>query len=344
MRRVSGLSRIAYLAQKYRLVLQLFRKNMLFNVLLIIPYAFILHLGSWFRPLPLVNEPKNWFFNLVFKDYIQDLSFTFIASAFLIAIQAILINRIVNKFRMNQDAQLFPGVIYILFCSFHQETINFGPVLVANLFFILALGYILDIYVKKTVPLQLFNFGLFIGLASLFYLPYYIYIFLGVVAIILLRGISFREVIQIIAGYFNVHFLLFTFLYFFESEHLFFPLEGGGYFKPYIFSFHFGSRGLFHMGMVFLMLSIVLAQYNFFQIRRSIIIQKYYDLIFWTLLISFFSMLFLDVSSISHLTLLITPISFLIGLLVTRIKNPLILETLHLIFVFSALFLQLQNW
>ena len=144
--------------------------------------------------------------------------------------------------------------------------------------------------------------------------------------------------------YFNVHFLLFTFLYFFESEHLFYPVEAGGFFRPYIFSFHFGSRGLFHMGMVFLMVSIVLAQYNFFQIRRSIIIQKYYDLIFWTLLISFFSMLFLDVSSISHLTLLITPISFLIGLLVTRIKNPLILETLHLIFVFSALFLQLQNW
>lgn len=339
-----GLSRIAYLAQKYYLVLQLFRKNMLFNVLLIIPYAFILHLGAWFRPFPLIIESKSWFFNLIFRDYIQDLSFTFFSSSILIAFQAILINRIVNKFRMNQDAQLFPGVIFILFCSFHQDTINFSPVLLANLFFILALGNILDIYVKKTVPLQLSNFGLFIGLASLFYMPYYIFIFLGIVAIILLRGLSLREVLQIIAGFFNVYFLLFTCLYFIRTEHVFFPSEANGFFRPYIFSFQIGSKGFVHFGMMILMLCTVLVQYNFFQIRRSIIIQKYYDLIFWALLISFFSMLFLDVSSVSHLIILITPICFLIGLLVTKIKNPLILETLHLIFVFSALFLQLQNW
>jgi hypothetical protein len=40
----------------------------------------------------------------------------------------------------------------------------------------------------------------------------------------------------------------------------------------------------------------------------------------------------------------ITPLSILLGLLITKIKNSLFEETLNLIFVLTALFLQFQNW
>jgi len=76
----------------------------------------------------------------------------------------------------------------------------------------------------------------------------------------------------------------------------------------------------------------------------SPVFTKYYDLIFWCLFISLFSLFFLKVVSVSHLLMFITPLSILLGLLITKIKNSLFEETLHLIFVLTALFLQFQNW
>lgn len=73
-------------------------------------------------------------------------------------------------------------------------------------------------------------------------------------------------------------------------------------------------------------------------------VQKQFEILFWSLLICLFSILFLKIELINHLMILFTPLALLTGLLLTKLKNPLLKETIHLFFLIVSLFLQFQNW
>lgn len=118
----------------------------------------------------------------------------------------------------------------------------------------------------------------------------------------------------------------------------------GGFFKPFIFSMKFGSQGWIAFSLLFIFILLNLIQYPFFQFKRSIMAQKQFDLLFWTLLICGFSILFLQIDQVNHLIILFSPLALLTGVLLTKPKNPLLQETIHLFLLLSSLFLQFQNW
>ncbi len=325
-------------------MLQLFRKNLFFTTFLIFPYAIVLHLGTWLGQFQEPSYESDWIYHQLFGSISWSVQSSFIVSSLLIAIQAIMINRIVIHLKLNPEGQLFAGIFFIILCGFHHSTLALSPILVANLFFCGALYSVFDIYIRKNVPFHLYNFGFMIGLASLFYVPYYIFIFFGVFALVILRGFVLREFFQILFGFFNVYFLVFVLFYVLNLNQVFMDTQIKSYFSPYMFSMDFTSKGWVAFGIIMILFIICLIQFSFFQIKRTINIQKYYDLIFWCLFISLFSLFFLKVVSVSHLLMFITPLSILLGLLITKIKNSLFEETLHLIFVLTALFLQFQNW
>lgn len=334
----------SYLAVKSGVVLQLFRKYLIFNVVLLIPYAFILHLGLWFRYSKVPVNDKDWVYNklAVWIGMQGDYHFTW--SLLLISAQAILISMLVNKFKLNPDGQLFPGLVFIILSSMHPMTAGASPAMLANLLLIPGLAQVMNIYIKKQVGLNLFNFGFLTGLASLLYLPSLWFLFSGVMALILLRGFVFREFLQILAGFFNVWFLVFAWIYYSGQESEFYQVQIKAYLSPYILNFSSNYKGWISGVVIFLLFSLSLIQYNSFRIKKSVIVQKYYDLMFWLGFNCLLSIFFMRVENLSHLVFWITPSCVLLSLLLTRIKNPLVSETLHLIFALAALFLQIQNW
>ncbi|MDQ3143181.1 MAG: hypothetical protein M3Q56_13140 [Bacteroidota bacterium] len=332
------------LANKSPGLLQLFRKNIFLNSLLLIPYAFFLHLGVWLRKVPIESQEANWIFNQSFGRLSISYEWNLVLSVILITMEALLINRIVIQYRLNPNGQLFGGIFFILFCGFHSDTLLLSAPLVGNLFFLFALLQLFSIYQKKHSPIALFNVGFFIGLASLFYVPFYIFLFLGIIGLMVLKGFQFREMFQIIIGFGVLYFLSFSIFYFLNLHELFLNIQIGGFFKPYLFSMVLGSKGWIAFSILLILMLVCLVQFGLFQSRQTILLQKYYDLLFWTSFISMFSIFFLQVKEISHLILWITPLAFLVGLVMSKIKNQLIAETIHLIFVVTALFLQFQNW
>ncbi|HRG69810.1 MAG: hypothetical protein JNL65_01835 [Saprospiraceae bacterium] len=325
-------------------MLELFKRNTFMGVLLLIPYAMVLHASSWFNNASCPVSDACWLFLKLFKGLSENAGFNITGSLILIVLQALWIGRMVSRFKLTGEGQLFGSLFFILFCGFHYSTLCFGPVLLANFFFTLALPELFGIYLKKKPALSLFNYGFLVGLASIFYPPYCVFLILGLVAILVMRVYQLKEILQILGGFFNVWFLLFVCLYSLNLHTEFWEVQMGGFFKPFIFSMKFGSQGWIAFSLLFIFILLNLIQYPFFQFKRSIMAQKQFDLLFWTLLICGFSILFLQIDQVNHLIILFSPLALLTGVLLTKPKNPLLQETIHLFLLLSSLFLQFQNW
>lgn len=312
--------------------------------MLLVPYAIVLHLGPWFVDIPAYTSTKAWVFTKAVLPFTASGPAQWVLSTLLIIFTSFIIGQLVSKFKLMQDAQLFPSLFYILFCGLHIRTLEFSAILIANVFFSMSLLQLFQIYQKKHVPVTLFNFGLLIGLASLFYLPYIYYLFIGIIGLIILRGFKPRELFQILGGFANVYILLFFILFLLNIHGEFYQNQIAAFFRPFIFSMKFQNEGWVLFGITITCIFYTIANYSYFQIKKSIIVQKIFDILFWCLLISLFSNFFLRIDNPAHLIMAFTPLAILCGLLFSRLKNPLIAETLHLFFIMISLFLQFQNW
>jgi hypothetical protein len=332
------------LKQESRTLLELFKKNAFFSIMMLIPYTLILHVSSWFTSFPDPVTTHCWIYQQLIVQWNLSNNFEIFLSTFLILMHAVLLAHISSKYKLNNEGQLYASLFFILFCGFHHSTQSLNPSLIANLFLTFGVSELFGVYLKKNASIQLFNFGFLTGLASIFYPPYYVFILLGFIGIIILRGSRTREFLQLIGGFINVYLLAYAVLFIFNSEQSFWSQQVGGFFSPFIFSMQFSKYGWVTFGLLFMLVVINLMHYQYFKSKRSIVIQKQYDLIFWALFVSLFSTFFVRIDQIPHLMVLFTPLALLTGMLLNRIKNPLLKETLHLFIVITSLFLQFQNW
>lgn len=311
---------------------------------MLLPYTLILHAAGWLTRLPDNISTNCWIYAKLIRSLQLSYAFENILSVVFILIQAILIGRITSKYKLNPDGQLFGSLFFILFCGMNGSTLNLNATLIANLFLTLAIHELFGIYQKKNANISLFNFGFLIGIASLFYLPYYNFLLLGCIGIVIMRRTLLKEIFQITGGFINVYLLLFAILYILGQHSEFWDHQISGFFSPFIFSMNFQGKGWVIFGILFILLLIIISQYQYFQTKRSIIVQKLADLCFWTIFIGLWSFFFLKIQQVHHIIILFTPLALLSGMLLSKLKNPLIKETLHLFLVITALFLQFQNW
>ncbi|NOT38315.1 MAG: hypothetical protein HOP11_13160 [Saprospiraceae bacterium] len=325
-------------------MLKLFRRNILLNTLLLLPYIFVVHSGRFFVNYDQAEYSHSWLFQKITQSLsVSDQNY-FYFSHILIFLQAYILNVIANRVKIVPEGQLFPGLVFIILTGLHTSIFGVGPVLISNLFFVLALHSICSIYLNKNAILQLYNFGFFLGIACVFYLPASWFLVLGIFGLTVFRGFNLKEFLQTLSGFFTPIFLLFSLFYINNSLDIYWNNQVKEFFSPYILSMIFTSKGLIAFSIIILLFILAFVKFNLFQIKTQIAAQKFFDFMFWTSLISFFSILFFKIDSFSHIIFLITPLSILLGVIVSKVKNELLVETIHLIFVLLGLFLQLQNW
>ncbi len=134
----------------------------------------------------------------------------------LLLFQAIQINRLVSLNRLTNENSLFPGVFYLLMSSTTLEFIPLHPQLMANTFVIIMM---LDVF-KQTRNVQLhldmFNVGLSVGLASLFYFPYILFLIIGITGVIYLRTYKWVDTVRALLGVLVPYFLVGTVIFLFD--------------------------------------------------------------------------------------------------------------------------------
>ncbi|MGB4958535.1 MAG: hypothetical protein WBO36_03610, partial [Saprospiraceae bacterium] len=141
-----------------------------------------------------------------------------IVANILIFFHALMINYIFINHRMSREITLFAGVFYVLLVTINIDNSLLSNVLIANSFIILALYNLLKTYKIPHPTANIFNTGFWIGVAGLFYSPYFLFILFGLISLLVLRSFKFIEKLQYFIGCAIPYFLLFTYRYWYGIE------------------------------------------------------------------------------------------------------------------------------
>ncbi|MBU1822095.1 MAG: hypothetical protein KKG00_11375, partial [Bacteroidetes bacterium] len=91
------------------------------------------------------------------------------------------------------ERSYIPGAIYALFLNSSFDLATLSPTLMASTFLLLALGVVIKILERRQVTNEIFEMGLYIGIATLFYLPSALFMFWAFVALLFYTGATLRQ-------------------------------------------------------------------------------------------------------------------------------------------------------
>lgn len=314
-------------------MIEIFRRNLFVNSILLLPYIFILRLNTVLHPVEFtLGESSNVFQKSIFFTLTDPLAQNIFANL-LIFCQALLINHLYLKNRLSKNATLFPGLFYIIFITLIDENNLLAPILIANTFIILAVLNVLETYKLPQARVYIFNTGFILAMASLFYSPYFAFILFGVISLLQLRSFKIAEKLQFFIGFGVPYFLLFTYRYWFGISYVDLDFINEIFFR--IPKFRTDGLIVFYLSVLVPLLCVVLALFNFGNIngKKSIQAQKKIDIIYWVLLFCLISFLIFNTPGLHHLLSLAFPLSVLIGCLVSDTKKTVILEIIHILIV-----------
>lgn len=126
-------------------------------------------------------------------------------------------NRIITKHALLGNSTRFPFFFMIILLSCRQSLIGFYPALPSSLFLVLFFEKLISSYKKERALSDIFDSGLFIGIATLFYIPAMVFLVLLWIGLFTIRTINWREWLCSVIGF------LLPFAFTFTYNLVFFP-------------------------------------------------------------------------------------------------------------------------
>jgi hypothetical protein len=212
------------------------------------------------------------------------------------------------------------------------------PVLVANTFMLLALKNILDTLKNNQATSYIFTSGFMIGVASLFYSPYFTFIVFGVISLLQLRSFKILEKLQFFIGIFIPYYFLFAYRYWNDI-----PFVELNFIKNIFFrwpALNVNSLLILYVSAIVLIISVVFSIVNYGNItsKKAVQTQKKIDIIYWFMLFCLLSFLIFSTENTSHLITLAIPLAILTSIAASESKNRIFYELLH-IFLIALIFI-----
>lgn len=319
-------------------MLEIFRRNLFINSLLLLPYIFIVRIGTLINPVSVkLPQDSNILQELIFNNITHPLAQSIFANL-LIFVQVVLINYIFNNHKLAREITLFAGLFYILFVSLIPENLPLSNALIANTFIILAVKNLFETYKNAQASAYIFNTGFMIGLASLYYYPYFTYLIFGIVSLLMIRSFKIIEKLQFFIGFVIPYFLVSTYRYWYDM-----PFADFKFIKSLLFQLpHFKSDGLIvtYISVAVLMLGVLFSIFNYGNLtaKKAIQSQKKIDIIYVFMLFCFISLIIFKADIYPHLLTLAFPLAVLTGINVSESKKIIFYEFLHL-FLLGLIFI-----
>jgi len=247
----------------------------------------------------------------------------------LVFFQAVLINGATNANYLFGKQTWLPGLMFLVLASSDPALLGFHPVIPANLFLILALVRLMDALDKKDPTLEVFNMGILISLAALFYFP--AFVFLGWLLVVLGRYlmVSFRSIVASILGFLTPFLLLGT--WWFLTDRLIYKAgEVAAYFKPFLIF----STPLFPYTKVFIVLIGLLTILAFIWLKavylpdKPVRIRKRFGMVFYFFYFSLAASLFVQDHFDVHQALFTIPLSLFVSALFLEMRKKWLAELL----------------
>lgn len=113
---------------------------------------------------------------------------------------AFVLNFIMHQHQILIKKSWLPALLFLVLSSSTKGFLWLNPQLIAGIFILLSLYFLLETYRMDNAIILIFNAGFFIGMATLFYFPSIVFILFSIIAIILLRPFTFRDWLIMLLG------------------------------------------------------------------------------------------------------------------------------------------------
>ncbi|HUR30057.1 MAG TPA: hypothetical protein VMZ69_01425 [Saprospiraceae bacterium] len=322
-------------------MLEFFKRNHLFNSLLLLPYAFVIR--SVVIVLPAARIPGEifgtWAGNFLRQTHQWGIG-EFLLSTFIIFIQAVIINRLFIRQSMLGEINLFPGLAYVLLTAFHPAFIGMSSVLLANTTVLFALMYLFDILKKEKQEETRYMAGWWLAVSGLLYTPYLILVLFGLIGMSILKTLKIKDIFQYITGYVSP-FLIGWLIRIIITEDLdpgvvhVFDTFGIPTFGPL-----FGIPDVITTSFIALLFLFSLLGYTQVISRKNIHAQKKIDTLYAFVFFCFPMALFPISISVHYLFVFLIPFSLFLAILLRLVKHPAVAESIHFILFVTAILTQ----
>jgi hypothetical protein len=223
-------------------LLTFFRINSIFQVITLLVILFLLRFPYVGNALPLLTTELEWmlvgeklneglslysgvltqvgplsaFFYRMMDLWFGKNQFMYeTVAAILVLIQTLYFVFIVNRRNLLTEKNYIPGLFYLILMSCSFDFLKLSPILLSQIFMLIALNVALrQIEKRDGVGDDVFETGLFIGIATLFYLPSFVFIFWAILVLFLYTGINIRQMFMVILAFLLPIFFTYLFFYF----------------------------------------------------------------------------------------------------------------------------------
>ena len=114
--------------------------------------------------------------------------------------EAFLFNYLIYEHHILTKRSWLPALLFVVLSGCTPGLLWLNPQLIASFFLLGALHFLLGTYRTDKAFGQVFNSGILIGIATLFYLPSIVFLFFAIATLIILRPFIWREWIILILG------------------------------------------------------------------------------------------------------------------------------------------------
>lgn len=324
-------------------MIEQFRKYTPLNILLLSAVGFVLCLGA-FTHLPLNLMPV--FFEPAISNFTGKPSHqkitpevnVLIALALTI-IQALLINRLVNRFNLVGRPSFLAALMYMTLASLMLPFLVLSPVLICNFLSLWMLDKLLSIYRRTEIKPLMFDLGMIVALGSLIYFPFIVMLLLLWVSLMIFRPFNWREWIAGPIGFASVYFLLGVSYLWTDRLDSFYEI-----WIPLTYPFPTSINIDIYDYLVLLPLVAILILF-FFTLRQNLLksvvhIRKSFQLLFCMFLLAMASFYLNAKWPVSHFLLAVPPIAIYMTYYFNYASKRWLYESMYAILVLTILYFQ----
>jgi hypothetical protein len=200
-------------------VIGIFKQKASANALLLLIYTLVLKFPLFLHPyLPVLHPEDNYLYRFV----LSALGSLFghaalpygILSFIILFSQATLLNSICNYHKLLPRSNYLPAMCYILVTSLMPDWGHFSALLLINSIMIWCWYRMVALYNNPSPVTAIFNIGLFLGFATLLYVPAIAFLFLLLFALLIMRPFRIQEWFVGFVGFTSPYYFLILVLYF----------------------------------------------------------------------------------------------------------------------------------
>ncbi|HUC79785.1 MAG TPA: hypothetical protein VMR70_02680 [Flavisolibacter sp.] len=134
-------------------------------------------------------------------------------SFFLLYVQALMVNYLVNEYRLLPKQNYLPAMAYLLLTSLLPEWNYLSSPLVSSTFIIWLFILLLRLYNAAVARGPIFNIGLLLGLSSYFYFPSASFLLCIILGLIILKPFRLNEVVLFLIGCLTPYYFMAAWLF-----------------------------------------------------------------------------------------------------------------------------------